>query len=118
MAEESSEVELADATRVRVMETNLLHASDVIYWLDGSSADTPAAMSRIEIPLHVTFTEKPKAIQYLHSLGKTAFGKHLYNLCTRAPQPMQSARALHRRLLMWLAMCMTHAKCLIPLRLK
>lgn len=73
MAEESSEFELADATHVRVMETNLLHASDVIYWLDGASADTPAAMSRIEIPLQVTFTEKPKAIQYLHSVGKTAF---------------------------------------------
>lgn len=73
MAEESSEFELADATQVRVLETNLLHASDVIYWLDGSSADSVAAMSRIEIPLQITFTEKPKAIQYLHSLGKTAF---------------------------------------------
>lgn len=73
MAEESSEFELADATHVRVVETNLLHASDVIYWLDGSSADSLAAMSRIEIPLQVTFTEKPKAIQHLHSLGKTAF---------------------------------------------
>jgi hypothetical protein len=73
MAEESSEFELADATRVRVMETNLLHASDVIYWLDGSSANSPAAMSRIEFPLQITFTEKPKAIQYLHSLGKSAF---------------------------------------------
>lgn len=73
MAEESSEFELADATHVRVMETNLLHASDVIYWLDGSSADSTAAMSRIEIPLQVTFTEKPKAIQHLHSIGKTAF---------------------------------------------
>jgi hypothetical protein len=73
MADESSEFELADATRVRVMETNLLHASDVIYWLDGASANSPAAMSRIEIPLQVTFTEKPRVIRYLHSLGKTAF---------------------------------------------
>jgi hypothetical protein len=73
MAEESSKFELADATRVRVMETNLLHASDVIYWLDGSSASSPAAMSRIELPLQVTFTEKPKVIHYLHSIGKTAF---------------------------------------------
>lgn len=72
MADESSEFELADATRVRVMETNLLHASDVIYWLDGASASSPATMSRIEAPLQITFTEKPKAIRYLHSVGKTA----------------------------------------------
>ncbi len=73
MADESKEAELADATHVRVLETNLLHASDVIYWLDGSSAAATADMSRVDAPLQVVFTEKPKAIHHLHSSGKTAF---------------------------------------------
>jgi hypothetical protein len=73
MANDSSDFELADATHVRVLETNLLHASDVIYWLDATSAEEVDAMSRIEHPLEISFSEKPKAVKFLHSLGKTAF---------------------------------------------
>ncbi len=73
MAEKSNEIELADAARVKVLETNILHASDVIFWLDGSSAEAPNAMARITSPLSIEFTQKPSAVKYLHSAGKTAF---------------------------------------------
>lgn len=73
MAETTTEFELADATRVRGLETNILHASDVIYWLDGSSADNLADMSRIAHPLDLMITQKPSAIKMFNSAGKTAF---------------------------------------------
>jgi hypothetical protein len=75
MTNESTDFELADATHVRVLETNLLHASDAIFWLDASSAEDAEAMSRIQHPLEILFLEKPKAVKHLHSLGKTAFWK-------------------------------------------
>lgn len=73
MAETTTEFELADATRVRVLETNILHASDVIYWLDASSAESLADMSRIAYPLDLVITQKPSAIKLFNSAGKTAF---------------------------------------------
>ncbi|HWV14440.1 MAG TPA: hypothetical protein VN030_03330 [Cellvibrio sp.] len=73
MSESSKQFELADATHVRVLETNILHASDVIYWLDASSANTVAAMSRIEHFLELNITQKPAAIKFLNAVGKTAF---------------------------------------------
>jgi hypothetical protein len=75
MTNEAKEFELADATHVRVLETNLLHASDVIYWLDASSAEDEDAMSRVQHPLDISFNTKPKTVKYLHSLGRTAFWK-------------------------------------------
>ncbi|ACE85420.1 hypothetical protein [Cellvibrio japonicus] len=73
MTDETDEFELADANHVRVLETNLLHSSDVIYWLDGASAEQASAMARIDIPLAIRFTQKPRSLKFLHSLGKTAF---------------------------------------------
>lgn len=76
MAEDAvgaKEFELADANYVRVLETNLLHASDVIYWLDGSTATNVADMTRIGAPLQIAFSEKPRAVKFLHTAGKTAF---------------------------------------------
>lgn len=73
MTTTTSKFELADATRVRVLETNLLHANDVIYWLDGSSANNVADMTRIGHALELDITEKPRAIKLLNSAGKTAF---------------------------------------------
>lgn len=67
------EFELADAIQVRVLETNLLHASDVIYWLDGSTAEAVSDMTRIGYSLEVNVTQKPRAVQLLNSAGKTAF---------------------------------------------
>lgn len=73
MAEIATEFELADATRVRVLETNILHASDVVYWLDASSADSLADMTRIAYPLDLIITQKPSAIKLFNAAGKTAF---------------------------------------------
>lgn len=76
MAEDAvgaKEFELADANYVRVLETNLLHASDVIYWLDGSTAANVADMTRIGAPLQIAFSEKPRSVKFLHTAGKTAF---------------------------------------------
>ncbi len=71
--ENTAEFELTDATQVRVLETNILHASDVIYWLDGSSANDIADMTRIGYSLDLSITQKPRAVKLLNSAGKTAF---------------------------------------------
>ena len=73
MTTDTSEFELAEATSVRVLETNLLHASDVIYWLDGSSADTTEEMTRIGFTLALNLTQIPRAVKLFNSAGKTAF---------------------------------------------
>jgi hypothetical protein len=64
--------ELAEANSVRVLETNVLHASDVLYWLDGTSATTEAEMSRIPHPLHVSINQKPHNLRVLNSPGRMA----------------------------------------------
>lgn len=59
--------------RVSVLETNILHASDVIYWLDGSSAQDPNAMLRLPEALELQLTTKPGDLRVINSAGKTAF---------------------------------------------
>lgn len=62
---------------VRVLETNCLHASDTLIWLDGASmpgqaaAALPAVLARIERPLQVTFEESPPDLQWLSKAGQT-----------------------------------------------
>lgn len=58
---------------VKVLETNILYASDVIYWLDGSSAALEADMRRLNDAVTVQLDERPEDLQFLHSAGKTAF---------------------------------------------
>lgn len=58
---------------LKVLETNILHASDVIFWLDGTTAETPADMLRIAQPLTLQLTTRPRDLQVVHSSGKTAF---------------------------------------------
>lgn len=59
-------------SRVRVLETNILHASDVIWWLDGSSGETPASMLRIREPLQLQLSSAPRDLQLVNGRGKTA----------------------------------------------
>ncbi len=73
MPDEPRTAELAHARSVRVLETNVLHSSDVIYWLDGTTAETQEAMTRIRAPLEVVFSQKPRAVETRHGAGKTAF---------------------------------------------
>ena len=72
MADETPEIEYADATKVRVLETNILHVNDVVYWLDGSSAEDPLTMNRVAHPLMVNFTARPRDVTVLHKPGKMA----------------------------------------------
>ncbi len=69
---ENTVSELAEANSVRVLETNVLHASDVIYWLNGASAENEADMQRVPYPLQVSFTEKPRDVKVLHGDGRMA----------------------------------------------
>lgn len=78
--------ELAPATSVRVLETNVLHASDVIFWLDGTSAEAQNNMQRIQRPLEIVIAEKPKGLSVLHGRGKTA-------LWRKPEEPMITGRA-------------------------
>jgi hypothetical protein len=59
--------------RVKVLETNILHASDVIFWLDGSSSEDPATMLRLPAALELELTTQPSDLRVVNSAGKTAF---------------------------------------------
>lgn len=57
---------------IKVLETNVLHASDILYWLDGSSAENPAQMQRVAHPLQLVLSDKPTDLQLRQAPGKTA----------------------------------------------
>jgi hypothetical protein len=58
--------------RVKVLETDIVHATDVIYWLDGTSGIVEADMQRIAEPLLVSFTIRPSDLQVVHGPGRMA----------------------------------------------
>lgn len=60
---------------MRVVETVVLHASDVIFWLDATSASTPDKLQRVDRPLDVEFNKSApgfEKIEVLHKPGRTA----------------------------------------------
>jgi len=57
---------------ITVLETNILHASDILYWLDGSSAESTDQMQRVAHPLQLVLSNKPADLQLRHAPGKTA----------------------------------------------
>jgi hypothetical protein len=65
--------EIIGATRVRVLETVVLHATDAIFWLNGTTAESEDKMRRIERPLLIEFTERPGDLKFLNAAGRTAF---------------------------------------------
>jgi hypothetical protein len=69
---EEKDMEYAEANSVKVLETNILHASDVIYWLDGTTAQNPAEMQRLDNPLSLHITSKPRDAKIINTTGKTA----------------------------------------------
>jgi hypothetical protein len=71
--DDQNDIEYAEANYVEVLETIALHASDVLYWLDGTTGLVPAEMTRIDIRLAISFSAKPRAISVLHKIGQTAF---------------------------------------------
>lgn len=56
---------------VNVLETNVLHASDVLYWLDGSSAEAEAEMLRIDEPVSLLLSVKPRDLHVVEARGKS-----------------------------------------------
>jgi len=60
-------------SKLKTLETAILHAGDVIFWLDGTSADTTADMLRLAVPLDLQLTIRPRDLQIVHGRGKTAF---------------------------------------------
>lgn len=69
---EEDVLEYAHATRVRVLETNVLHAEIVVYWLDGASAVDTAGMNRIHRRLNVRFDTPPHDLRVLQKPGQMA----------------------------------------------
>lgn len=66
-------------TQINILETNVLHASDVIYWLDGSSGENTADMQRLVHSVAIRLSVKPSDLHYLHSPGKTALWRRPSN---------------------------------------
>lgn len=58
---------------IRVLESNILHASEVIYWLDGSSAEELAQMARLPVALTIDLSARPGDLHWLNGIGQTAF---------------------------------------------
>ncbi len=56
---------------VNVAESLVLHASDQIFWLDGSSAVSDDRMSRVSAPLQLQLTDCPRDLNIRQSKGKT-----------------------------------------------
>lgn len=75
--DEVTAIEYAEANHVEVLETIALHASDVVYWLDGATGLVPDEMTRLTIPLSITFSAKPREISILHKTGQSVFWRNL-----------------------------------------
>lgn len=57
---------------IKILETSVLHASDILYWLDGSTAENTAEMQRLPHPVQFDLTSKPGDVQIRQAPGKTA----------------------------------------------
>ena len=57
---------------MKVLETSITHASDILYWLDGSTAEEPAKMLRLPHPVQFDLSSKPRDVQVRQAPGKTA----------------------------------------------
>lgn len=69
---DSDTIEYAEADSVQVLETNILHASDVVYWLNGVTAEDPSQMQRLDQSLDLQLMSKPRDAKVINSQGKTA----------------------------------------------
>jgi len=62
-----------ELNKIRVLETIVLHATDVIYWLDGTTAESVTDMGRIDQPVFVQLTNPPRGLKWLNKTGQMAF---------------------------------------------
>lgn len=87
--------------KVNILETNVLHASDVVYWLDGSTGTGTADMQRVNRALFVEFDSRPNDLHILQKAGQMALwrrpvGTIIEGLASEAERtrPTTSAYAL------------------------
>ena len=66
------QTQIATANHVKVLETNVLHASDIIYWLDGASAEELQDMQRVDVSLAVLPSVAPRDARLVNRHGCTA----------------------------------------------
>jgi hypothetical protein len=59
--------------QLKILETSVLHASDILYWLDGTTAETIAEMQRVTEPLDFIINDKPNNVEIRQTPGKTIF---------------------------------------------
>ncbi|MDJ0621399.1 MAG: hypothetical protein QNJ17_00455 [Desulfocapsaceae bacterium] len=64
------------AAKLKILETGVLHASDVIYWLDGTSAESVAEMQRLSHALKFELSAKPGDVKVRQAPGKTVFWRN------------------------------------------
>lgn len=61
---------------VNVLESTILHGSDQVFWLDGSSAENVSDMRRINGQIRTEITEKPSDLHIREGVGKTVLWRH------------------------------------------
>lgn len=59
--------------QIQVLESTILHASDQIFWLDGSSAADVSAMRRVARPLQLELSQSPRDLAMREGTGKFVF---------------------------------------------
>lgn len=57
---------------IKVLETNVLHAGDVVYWLDATTSDDEAKMERVGTEFEIEFTARPRTLKVLQKAGQLA----------------------------------------------
>lgn len=61
---------------LRVLETQVLHAGDVVYWLDGATGGgDPQRMLRLRRPLQVSLEQAPRDAIVVHGRGRMAVSR-------------------------------------------
>lgn len=57
---------------LKILDTHITHASDILYWLDGSTAEEPDQMLRLPHPVQFDLSSKPRDLQVRQVPGRTA----------------------------------------------
>ncbi|QTF94243.1 hypothetical protein [Halomonas sp. BM-2019] len=60
-----------------VFETVILHASDVLYWLDGTTAENASDMERVPGAIELEVSTAPSDLKLRHTPGRTAMWRRM-----------------------------------------
>ncbi len=64
------------AAELKILETTVLHASDIIYWLDGTTGATIGEMQRLDHTLVFDLSTIPGDVKVRQAPGKTILWRH------------------------------------------